>query len=247
MTLKQETSPARPARRFAALNMELTLDLAERIGVLVLFLVFANRMLPRLVSLVLVEREHPELILLAAGINAQALLLVIAEALSVLLILIRRRSASLSSQPFDWALSFSAVSAPLLLTTLAPASTMMPDIVTTMLMLMGLLAQISGKLSLWRSFGLVPANRGVRTHGLYRVVRHPIYAGYTLTHIGFLLGFPSLQTPCSMPASSPSRSCGCCARKRCSAATRPIATMSRACAIVCCPAFSRRGMQWRRN
>ncbi len=39
----------------------------------------------------------------------------------------------------------------------------------------------------------MPANRGVKTRGLYRVVRHPIYAGYTLTHIGFLLGFPSLQ------------------------------------------------------
>ena len=39
----------------------------------------------------------------------------------------------------------------------------------------------------------MPANRGVKTRGLYRVVRHPIYAGYTLTHIGFLLGFPSPQ------------------------------------------------------
>jgi protein-S-isoprenylcysteine O-methyltransferase Ste14 len=29
--------------------------------------------------------------------------------------------------------------------------------------------------------------------GPYRFVRHPMYAGYTLTHIGFLLGFPSLR------------------------------------------------------
>jgi len=180
-----------PRRRFSALDMALTLDLAERVGVLILFLVFVNRLLPRLVQLVLFEREHPELILSAAGINAQLLLLVIGEALGVLLILIRRRSASLSTQPFDWALSFSAVSAPLLLTTPAPASTFIPAAVTTVVMLLGLLIQICGKLSLWRSFGLVPANRGVRTRGVYRVVRHPIYAGYTLTHIGFLIGFPS--------------------------------------------------------
>jgi protein-S-isoprenylcysteine O-methyltransferase Ste14 len=59
-------------------------------------------------------------------------------------------------------------------------------------MLAGLAMQIAGKLALWRSFGLVPANRGVRTRGPYRFLRHPIYAGYTLIHIGFLLGFPSL-------------------------------------------------------
>ena len=41
--------------------------------------------------------------------------------------------------------------------------------------------------------GLVPANRGVKSGGPYYFVRHPMYAGYTLIHIGFLLGFPSLQ------------------------------------------------------
>jgi protein-S-isoprenylcysteine O-methyltransferase Ste14 len=32
----------------------------------------------------------------------------------------------------------------------------------------------------------------VRAGGLYRLVRHPMYAGYMLTHIGFLLVAPSL-------------------------------------------------------
>ena len=36
-----------------------------------------------------------------------------------------------------------------------------------------------------RSFGLMPANRGIVCTGLYRAVRHPIYAGYLVTHIGF--------------------------------------------------------------
>ena len=194
MALEQDAPPAPPARRRfpPVIDMELTLDLAERAAVLLLFLLFVNRMLPRLVQLVLIQREHPEVILLAAGVNAQALLLVLSEFLGVLLIVIRRRSASLSSHPFDWALSFSAVSAPLLLTTPAAPSAIIPETLITTLMLMGLLVQISGKLALGRSFGLVPANRGVKTWGLYRVIRHPIYAGYTLTHAGFLLGFPSL-------------------------------------------------------
>ncbi len=195
MALEQNARPVPPARRRfrAFVSLELALDLAERAAVLLLFLLFVNRMLPRLVQLVLIQREHPEVILLAAGVNAQALLLVLSEFLGVLLIVIRRRSASLSSHPIDWALSFSAVSAPLLLTTPAAANAFIPETLVTTLMLMGLLLQISGKLALGRSFGLVPANRGVKTRGLYRVVRHPIYAGYTLTHIGFLLGFPSLQ------------------------------------------------------
>ena len=60
-------------------------------------------------------------------------------------------------------------------------------------MFTGLLIQISAKASLWRSFGIVPANRGVKIGGPYRIVRHPMYAGYTITHIGFLLGFPLMQ------------------------------------------------------
>ena len=52
--------------------------------------------------------------------------------------------------------------------------------------------QISGKLFLRRSFGIAPANRGIKRDGVYRFVRHPIYAGYLFTHIGILLVMPSL-------------------------------------------------------
>nr|WP_235996271.1 MULTISPECIES: isoprenylcysteine carboxylmethyltransferase family protein [Burkholderia] len=51
----------------------------------------------------------------------------------------------------------------------------------------GIALQLFAKLSLGRSFGLLPANRGVVSTGAYRFVRHPIYAGYLLSEIGFLL------------------------------------------------------------
>jgi len=51
----------------------------------------------------------------------------------------------------------------------------------------GIVLQLFAKLSLGRSFGLLPANRGVVSTGAYRFVRHPIYAGYLLSEIGFLL------------------------------------------------------------
>ena len=56
----------------------------------------------------------------------------------------------------------------------------------------GLSVVIAGKLSLGRSFGLMPANRGVVSSGLYRLVRHPIYMGYLITHAGFVAANPTL-------------------------------------------------------
>ncbi|WP_175965697.1 methyltransferase family protein [Burkholderia sp. BCC0322] len=51
----------------------------------------------------------------------------------------------------------------------------------------GIACQLFAKLSLGRSFGLLPANRGVVSVGAYRFVRHPIYAAYLLSEIGFVL------------------------------------------------------------
>lgn len=56
----------------------------------------------------------------------------------------------------------------------------------------GLLVVIGGKLSLGRSFGLMPANRGIVSTGFYRFVRHPIYLGYLITHVGFVAANPTL-------------------------------------------------------
>jgi protein-S-isoprenylcysteine O-methyltransferase Ste14 len=56
----------------------------------------------------------------------------------------------------------------------------------------GLAISIGGTLALRRSFGLMPANRGIVNAGLYRIVRHPIYAGYLASHVAFVLTYPTL-------------------------------------------------------
>lgn len=173
-------------------RVALALDLSERAIVVALFVLFAYRMLGRFSVLIALQVEHPELILAAATMNMGAILLVISESLGVFLILLRRPSPTLSTHPLDWTLSFVAVNAPLL-TVRAPASTILPPEASSAVMFAGLIIQIAAKATLWRSFGIVPANRGIKTGGLYRIVRHPIYAGYTLTHVGFLLGFPSVS------------------------------------------------------
>ena len=60
------------------------------------------------------------------------------------------------------------------------------------LQFVGVAVAIFSLWSLGRSFGLVPANRGIQTGGTYRFVRHPIYAGYLIGQIGYILENPTL-------------------------------------------------------
>jgi len=45
--------------------------------------------------------------------------------------------------------------------------------------------------ALGRSFGIVAANRGVKTAGLYSLVRHPAYTGYLISYVGYVAENPS--------------------------------------------------------
>jgi protein-S-isoprenylcysteine O-methyltransferase Ste14 len=56
----------------------------------------------------------------------------------------------------------------------------------------GVVLGASGYLALGRSFGLVPANRGLVTSGAYRVVRHPLYASYVVAELGYVVQSPRL-------------------------------------------------------
>jgi protein-S-isoprenylcysteine O-methyltransferase Ste14 len=59
------------------------------------------------------------------------------------------------------------------------------------LLLFGAFCLVFAKITLGRSFGMIPAHRGLTQAGPYRLVRHPMYAGYLLCHVGFLLLNPT--------------------------------------------------------
>lgn len=48
--------------------------------------------------------------------------------------------------------------------------------------------------TLGRSFGVVPADRGLVWHGPYRFVRHPVYAFEALFFLGYLIAVPAPRT-----------------------------------------------------
>ncbi|OGO04673.1 MAG: hypothetical protein A2Y73_05760 [Chloroflexi bacterium RBG_13_56_8] len=56
---------------------------------------------------------------------------------------------------------------------------------------LGLLGLVAALSSLKHSFGIAPADRGLVTTGLYRYVRHPIYASELVFNAGYLISNPS--------------------------------------------------------
>src|SRR6516164_9537681 len=131
----------------AFVSKAVVLDVIERAVVLLLFLYFANRVLPRLADLIGTEIAYPELFWLAASKNLDATLLVISESLGVFLISTRRFAKTVSKHPLDWALSLLAVNAPLL-SAPAAASAFISAQIATALMFAGMITQISAKAAL---------------------------------------------------------------------------------------------------
>lgn len=152
----------------------LLLDMFERIALTLIFVFMA------------VNFAHAWML----GANYSSALILLSEAVIILFIVCRRVTEVVSLRPFDWILAFVGTASPLLVQpTLGDG--LVPIYLCTLLMIAGLSIQFAAKLTLRRSFGAVAANRGVKVSGPYRFVRHPMYAGYLLLHIGFLLANPT--------------------------------------------------------
>ena len=119
------------------------------------------------------------------------LLMLVAESLVIVFTVARRKALTVDRSPASVLTTALSVMGPPLVRA-AGGPGLLPDAATTMASAIGLSIVIAGKLAIGRSFGIIPANRGVVVGGIYRVVRHPIYAGYLLTHVAFALAHPTL-------------------------------------------------------
>jgi protein-S-isoprenylcysteine O-methyltransferase Ste14 len=117
------------------------------------------------------------------------LLLLVSESLVVVLTVLRRRAYLVDTSAAALTITAIAlVGPPLLRTGNAPG--LLPDALTALVSGAAVCFVIAGKITLGRSFGIVPANRGVVDRGPYLLVRHPIYAGYLVTHLAFVAAYP---------------------------------------------------------
>jgi protein-S-isoprenylcysteine O-methyltransferase Ste14 len=157
------------------LTLPLLLDILERALLLCVFSWLCYRVL---------SRTHGEWSLIDIWLLAS-------EGAATFFILTHRLTNNMSLRPGDWLLTFIAAFFPLFVSPSA-ATAVLPLPMCAALMAAGSLLQVMAKLTLRRSFGLAPANRGVKVGGPYRLLRHPMYAGYLLTHIAFLGAHPNL-------------------------------------------------------
>ncbi len=117
------------------------------------------------------------------------ILLLISEGAIIVLLVLRRPTENISTRPMDWLLAAAGTFSVLMVN--SSGTPIAPELAAP-LIFTGMAAHVFAKFSLRRSFGLVAANRGVKKGGMYAFVRHPMYAGYMVTHIGYLLYSPSL-------------------------------------------------------
>jgi isoprenylcysteine carboxyl methyltransferase (ICMT) family protein YpbQ len=166
--------PLTPSPRFPARRLDQALDGLERMLVLILYgwLVFR-----------IVKNFAPDN-------GAVDLLLLLSEGLVVFYFLIRRRALNISRRPVEWLAAMIATCAALLVLP-EPGQGLVPLQLAACVLLAGMIIQILAKITLGRSIGCVPAHRGVKVSGPYRFIRHPMYAGYSLSHLAFLAANPS--------------------------------------------------------
>ena len=146
---------------------DLVLDIAERALLAALVAFFLYRFIP-------VSHGHPF-----------GYLLIFSESMVFLFALFRRFGPAVNTGP-AWVAAIVGTCAPLLVLPTGGAQLIHLPLAYT-LMLAGILFSISAKMTLRRSFGIVAANRGVQLSGPYRLVRHPMYLGYLLSHLAFIL------------------------------------------------------------
>jgi protein-S-isoprenylcysteine O-methyltransferase Ste14 len=116
---------------------------------------------------------------------------VLLEGVTAALFLVRRPPLETSGRIVAWVSAFAALTLALARPNANPNSG--PWWCFEVLQALGFAFAILALFFLGRSFGVVAAIRSVKTSGLYRLVRHPVYAGYLAAYGGYVLENPSTR------------------------------------------------------
>jgi len=121
------------------------------------------------------------------------LLFMTKEILDVYFYLRKSNARVVSTSTYAWVIATFGTAAPLLFRPSHDGSDLWA---ATLIQVLGAALQLLAILSLNRSFGLVAANRGIKTDGMYRLVRHPLYLTYLISQLGYVLNYPTTYNFC---------------------------------------------------
>jgi protein-S-isoprenylcysteine O-methyltransferase Ste14 len=121
---------------------------------------------------------------LMESMRLSTLLLLIKVSTDVFFYFIRRLPKEFSLSLYDW---FIAIAGTYAIMCFRPLEEGHDLLIGQALQFGGMGLQIVAMLSLNRSIGVVPANRGIQTGGLYRFVRHPLYLSYVVAFLGYVI------------------------------------------------------------
>jgi protein-S-isoprenylcysteine O-methyltransferase Ste14 len=113
----------------------------------------------------------------------------VSTAIGLAFLLRRRIAVTVDYSIGAWVAAIGGTSLPMFLHPGGMA--LVPDAISASVAVAGVLVTTAGFLSLGQSFGVVPSNRGIVSSGIYGWVRHPLYVGYFITHVGFCLANPT--------------------------------------------------------
>jgi protein-S-isoprenylcysteine O-methyltransferase Ste14 len=117
------------------------------------------------------------------------LLFVLVQSEFIVFLLLRNEAVRVSKASWEYAVAILGTFAALFFQPVVSGAAV--PYVGDVLIYIAVALELAGFLSLNKSAGIVPANRGIRTGGLYKYVRHPIYASYIFLYAGYGINNPS--------------------------------------------------------
>jgi protein-S-isoprenylcysteine O-methyltransferase Ste14 len=121
-----------------------------------------------------------------AGGGSASILFLIQISIVAWLFICRRPARRVDTRPLHWLAAIGASFGPFLLQPEGGQISVSP-VIGFALQGGGIVLSLVALLCLGKSFGIVAADRGLVTSGPYGVVRHPAYAAYIVSELGFLL------------------------------------------------------------
>ncbi len=121
--------------------------------------------------------------ILIGTLSSVSYIFIVMETTVLSLILLRSKPKIRSHDPIAWLCAFIGTILPLFL---QPTNYVLNETVGSTLMVTGGILATLAYLSLNKSFGISPALRSVKINGLYKFIRHPMYASYLIVYLGYI-------------------------------------------------------------